>query len=115
MNVLADLLMLCGGLVALLAGIGVLRFQTPYARFHAAGKASPIAFLIAAIGAAIPLGVAGTAYLWIAAAAMTLTLPLGVHLLFRAVHRTTDGDHLIMDELANAKSQNQAEAEPEDS
>lgn len=103
MMILADLFMLGGGLVALLAGIGVLRFKTPYARFHAAGKASPIAFLVAAIGAAIHLDIDGGAYLLIAAVAMTLTLPLGVHLLFRAVHRTTPGDHLIVDDLAAAK------------
>ncbi len=113
MTVLGDLLMLVGGFVALLAGIGVLRFKTPYARFHAAGKASPIAFLVAAIGAAIHLGIGGGAYLLIAAMAMTLTLPLGVHLLFRAVHRTTDGDHLIVDHLADAKAR-QVSSDPED-
>lgn len=106
MNVLADLFMLGGGIVALLAGVGVLRFNTPYARFHAAGKASPIAFLVAAIGAAIHLGAGGGAYLLIAAIAMTLTLPLGVHLLFRALHRTTPGDHLIVDDLREQKASN---------
>lgn len=104
MSIIADLFMLGGGFVALLAGIGVLRFNTPYARFHAAGKASPIAFLVAAIGAAMRLDIGGGAYLLIAAVAMTLTLPLGVHLLFRAVHRTTPGDHLIVDHLADAKA-----------
>ena len=29
----------------------MLRFRSPYARFHAAGKASPIAFVVLAIGA----------------------------------------------------------------
>ncbi|MEM7325146.1 MAG: monovalent cation/H(+) antiporter subunit G [Actinomycetota bacterium] len=104
MTLIADLFMLGGGLVALLAGVGVLRFGTPYARFHAAGKASPIAFLVAAIGAGMHLGLDGGAYLLIAAVAMTITLPLGVHLLFRAVHRTTSGDHLIVDDLATAKA-----------
>lgn len=35
-------------------------------------------------------------------AAMILALPVRVHLLFRAVHRTTDGSHLVTDELAAA-------------
>ena len=103
MSVIAGLLMLLGSGVALLAGVGVLRFSTPYARFHAAGKASPVAFLVAAAGAGLELGVSGAAYLLIAAVAMTLTLPVGVHLLFRAVHRTTPGDHLAVDELAPAE------------
>ena len=47
MSTVASLLMLAGGIVALLAGIGIVRFRTPYARFHAAGKASPVSFLIA--------------------------------------------------------------------
>lgn len=103
MTVPASLFMLLGGSVAVLAGIGVLRFSTPYARFHAAGKASPVAFLIAAIGAGIELGIDGAPALVIAAIAMVLTLPVGVHLLFRAVHRTTPGDHLLVDDLAPAE------------
>jgi len=102
MSVVADVFMALGGIVAVLAGIGLLKFDTNYARFHAAGKASPVAFLIAAIGAGIHLGWAGTVYLLISAVAMVLTLPLGVHLLFRAVHRTSPGDHLAVDELADA-------------
>lgn len=103
MSVVADLVVLVGGVVALLAGVGLLRFSTPYARFHAAGKASPVAFLVAALGAAPSVGWAGAAYLGVAAVAMTLTLPVGVHLLFRAVHRTTPGDHLVTDELRQAE------------
>jgi multicomponent Na+:H+ antiporter subunit G len=99
----ANILMLIGGLIAVLAGIGVLRFSTSYARFHAAGKASPVAFLVAAMGASIQLGAAGAASLVIAGGAMILTLPVGVHLLFRAVHRTSSNDHLITDHLAPAE------------
>lgn len=102
MTIVADLFMALGGIVAVLAGIGLLKFDTNYARFHAAGKASPVAFLIAAIGAGIHIGWDGTFYLLIAAVAMVLTLPLGVHLLFRAVHRTTPGEHLCVDELSEA-------------
>lgn len=104
MTILADLFMAAGGLVAVLAGIGLLKFDTNYARFHAAGKASPVAFLIAAIGAGIHLGWSGAVYLLIAGIAMVITLPLGVHLLFRAVHRTTPGTHLAVDELSEANA-----------
>lgn len=100
MMLVGELLLVVGGVIAALAGLGLLRFRTSYARFHAGGKASPVAFLVAAIGAGISLGPGGAAYLAVAAAAMILTLPAGVHLLFRAVHRTTDSNHLRIDELA---------------
>lgn len=94
MNVIASLFMLAGGLVAVLAAAGLLRFRTAYARFHAAGKASPAAFLLTAVGAAIALGPEGAAMLGIAAIAIVLTVPMGVHLLFRAVYRAADGEDL---------------------
>ncbi|MGH1490886.1 MAG: cation:proton antiporter [Acidimicrobiales bacterium] len=111
MSIVSGAFMVAGSLVAVLAGIGVLRFSTPYARFHAAGKASPIAFLVAAIGAGMELGYHGAAYLIIGGIAMVLTLPVGVHLLFRAVHSTTAGDHLVVDELAQAEAAEQGYTE----
>ncbi len=104
MTVVATALTVAGGFVAVLAGIGVLRFDTTYARLHAAGKASPVAFLVAAIGVGIEVGAAGAIILLIAATAMILTLPVGVHLLFRAVHRTGDNSHLLTDDLAPAEN-----------
>lgn len=99
MNPVTSVFILLGALVALLAGVGLLTFSTPYARFHAAGKASPIAFLLVAIGAGIELGLRGAAELAIVAVALLLTLPASTHLLFRATHRTTDSVHLNVDEL----------------
>lgn len=102
MSIVAGSIMCLGGLLAIVAAIGLHRFSTPYAKFHAAGKASPVAFLVAAVGASISLGVAGAVEFAIAAMAMILTLPTGVHLIFRAVHRTT-GPRLDLDELAEAQ------------
>jgi multicomponent Na+:H+ antiporter subunit G len=93
MTVVAEIFMVIGSAIAVLAGVGVLRFSTAYARFHAAGKASPVAFIVTSIGAGLTLGWQGAAPLALAVAAMTLTLPVGVH-------RTTPGDHLLVDELA---------------
>ncbi len=103
MSAIAGLLMIIGSAIAVLAGIGVLRFETAYARFHAAGKASPVAFIVASIGVGLELGWSASALLLVAVGAMSLTLPVGVHLLFRAVHRTTDNEHLVVDELAPAE------------
>ena len=101
MSPIATILILTGSAIALLAGVGLLRFGSSYARFHAAGKASPVAFLLVAAGAGIETGWAGAAQLAVAAAALVLTLPVGVHLLFRAVHRTTPDDDLAIDELGH--------------
>jgi multicomponent Na+:H+ antiporter subunit G len=104
-NPVSSIFVLLGSLVALLASVGLLKFRTPYARFHAAGKASPIAFLLVAIGAAFEVGPLGAAELVIVAVALLLTLPASTHLLFRATHRTTTSEHLRTDDLAAAEAE----------
>lgn len=103
MTPVAAVLTVAGAAVALLAGVGLLRFRTTYARFHAAGKASPVAFLLVAVAGAVESGWAAAAQLAVASAALVLTLPVGVHLLFRAVHRSSPRT-LVVDELAPAES-----------
>ena len=93
--------MVAGAAIAVMAGIGLLRFSTPFARIQAAGKASPVALLLTSVGAAPLLGWAGAGYLVIAAAAMIVTLPVVAHLLLRAVHRTDDISHFAIDDLAH--------------
>ena len=105
MNPIASVFILLGAFVALLAAVGLLKFRTPYARFHAAGKASPIAFLLVAIGAALEVGPLGAAELGIVSVALLLTLPASTHLLFRATHRTTSSSHLHTDDLAAAEAE----------
>lgn len=105
MNAFAAVCVLLGALIALLAGAGLLRFSTPTARFHAAGKASPVAFVVVAVGAATEAGLGAAMALAVASVAMVLTLPVGVHLLFRAMHRTGPNDHLVVDELAGAEAE----------
>lgn len=103
MNPVAAVLVLAGSGLAVLAGVGLLRFTTPYARFHAAGKASPVAFLVVAAGAAVEMGGSAAVRLAVAAASLVLTLPVAVHLLFRAVHRTDPHTRPRVDELAPAE------------
>ncbi|TFH21209.1 MAG: Na+/H+ antiporter subunit G [Acidimicrobiales bacterium] len=104
MNPLSAVFVLLGAFVALLASIGLLTFKTPYARFHAAGKASPIAFLFVALGAALEVGGVGAAELAIVAVALLLTLPASTHLLFRATHRTSSS-HMSRDDLRTAEAE----------
>ncbi len=100
MTAAAEVVMLVGAIIAVLGGIGLVRFSTPFARIQTAGKASPISLLVTSVGAAPLLGWAGAGYLAIAATAMILTLPVVAHLLLRAVHRTERIDHLTIDDLA---------------
>jgi multicomponent Na+:H+ antiporter subunit G len=114
MNAVSSIFVLLGSFVALLASVGLLKFRTSYARFHAAGKASPIAFLLVAIGAAFEVGPLGAAELGIVAVALLLTLPASTHLLFRATHRTTPSEHLHIDDLAAAEAELAASEAEED-
>ncbi len=86
--------------IVLLAGIGLLRFRTPYARIHAAGKASPVAFLVVAVAVSFDVGWAGAARLALASIALIITLPVAVHLLFRAVHAAAPEYNPPVDEMA---------------
>lgn len=88
MNPIASTLMLSGASLAVIASLGLHRFVTSSARFHAAGKASPISFFLIAAGVGIEIGLAGGVQLAVASIALAITLPASTHLLFRAVHRT---------------------------
>jgi multicomponent Na+:H+ antiporter subunit G len=100
-SIVSSAFILLGVAVIVFAGIGLLKFSTPYARLHAAGKASPVAFIVVTIGASIELGWSGAARLVLASCALVLTLPIAVHLLFRAVHRTDPASDPPIDELRN--------------
>ena len=108
MNVASSILLLAGSVLTVLAGIGILRFRTPYARFHAAGKATPVGFILIAAGASLELGWSAAALLAVSAVALSITLPIGVHLLFRAVHATSSNDHLVLDELTADRADSEA-------
>ena len=86
MNTASWIVAYLGVAVVALAGIGLLKFRTPYARIHSAGKASPVAFILIAVAVGPEVGWVGSGRLVLAAAALVLTLPVAVHLLFRAVH-----------------------------
>lgn len=104
MSIVGELLMVLGAVVAVIGGIGLVRsdFDTVYLRMHLAGKASPVSFLVVALGAVFFLDFAIAASVVIAAVAMVLTLPVGVHLLFRAAHRAKLREHFEVDELSSS-------------
>ena len=115
MSLVAELIIVVGALLSVLAAIGLHRFSSTYARLHAAGKASPVGFAVVAIGAGIELGWVGGARLAVAAAALMFTLPVAVHLLFRAVHHTSAAPAVADDDLAAARSTHTVTKEVDDS
>lgn len=101
MNPVSWAIVMLGVAVVFLAAVGLMKFDTPYARIHAAGKASPVAFLLIAIGVAPEIGWGGSGRLFLATGALILTLPIAVHLLFRAIHASDPGSDPPTDELRN--------------
>ena len=99
MSTIASLGSLAGVAIIVLGAVGLLRLGTPYARIHAAGKASPVAFIVIAMAVSIDLGWSGAARLWLAVVALVLTLPLAVHLLFRAIHAASPRFDPPIDEI----------------
>ena len=104
MNPIAATLVLLGASLSVVASLGLLRLPTAYARVHAAGKASPISFLLIAAGCGVELGLGAAAQLGVAAVALVTTLPVASHLLFRAIYRTTPSDHLHADALRTVET-----------
>ena len=107
MDTVSSVLIVAGAALAMLGGIGAVRFPDVLSRMHAAAKAPTLGLLLVALGAAIDIG---TLLAW-----STLTLvvilqlmssPVGAHALSRASRRQTpvslDGrDDLTRDELVD--------------
>ncbi|MGE3620085.1 MAG: monovalent cation/H(+) antiporter subunit G, partial [Acidimicrobiia bacterium] len=73
---IADLLLLAGSLLILVAAIGVLRFRDVFVRMHASAKASAAGILLVLLGAAIGAATANdVTSLLLAALLQVVTLP----------------------------------------
>lgn len=105
MSGFGEVLILAGSLLVAISAVGLHRFDSVFARLHAAGKATSLGFLLVAGGALtteLPARTAGE--LALAGLLLVLTTPVGVHMLARAAYRS--GDQLApdtaVDELAEA-------------
>ncbi len=101
-DVLAALCLLGGALLALAAGVGVLRFPDLLARMHSATKPQVLGLLLVLTGVALRLR-SGPA-LWmlvLVAVFQLLTSPVAAHMVGRAGYRTGKVRHelLVVDEL----------------
>lgn len=88
MELVSALLMLTGSAFALLASVGLHRFDSVFARMHAAGKSATFGLGLILAGAALRLADAGaTAKLVLVGVLALVTIPAGVHLIARAAWR----------------------------
>jgi multicomponent Na+:H+ antiporter subunit G len=86
--VIAELIVLAGAVLILLAGIGVVRFDDALARMHALTKATTLGVLLVLLGAAVDLtDLNDITSLVLAAALQVLTSPVSGHLIGRATYR----------------------------
>lgn len=102
LTVLSGALLLSGVALALVAGVGLLRFPDVYSRMHAATKPSTLGLLLVCLGAALVVDDgADRSKLLLVAAFQFLTAPVAGHMIGRAAYRagTGDLDRLVVDEL----------------
>lgn len=85
---IAEIVVLLGAILILLASIGVVRFDDTLARTHALTKATSFGIVLVLVGAAFEVRHAGeTVALVLTAALQMLTTPVSGHLICRAVYR----------------------------
>ena len=104
-DVLSSALLLGGVTLAVLAGLGLVRFPDVFSRMHAATKPATLGLLMVTIGAALQQEERSNATkLLLVAAFQFLTAPVAAHMIGRAAYRsgTGDLDGLVVDELKDA-------------
>lgn len=98
MELLASILLIAGALLALLAAIGLQRFDDVFARMHSATKPATLGLLFLMTGTALVLPEAGAlAKLFLVILLQFITAPVAAHLVGRAAFRT--GRELSADTL----------------
>jgi multicomponent Na+:H+ antiporter subunit G len=100
MDTFAEVLLVLGSALAMIGGIGVVRFGDLFSRMHAAAKAPTLALVLVAIGAAIEIGtVLAATTLTLVVVLQLLSAPVGAHALSRASRRQMTIDIDDVDEL----------------
>jgi multicomponent Na+:H+ antiporter subunit G len=88
MELLASILIVLGGTLALIAALGLQRFGDVFARMHAATKPATLGLALILIGATLVMpGPGPVAKLLLVFAFQFLTAPVGAHLIGRATFR----------------------------
>lgn len=101
----AQLLMVAGSALMLLASLGVARYDDVLVRMHSLSKATTLGLVLVLIGGAVGLGeINDITYLVLGGALQVMTSPIGTNLLARATYMAEGIDHAVddVDELAAA-------------
>lgn len=104
MELLASALMLAGGVLALIAALGLQRFDDVFARMHAATKPATMGLALILVGTALVVpGPGPVAKLLLVIILQFMTAPVGAHLVGRAAFRAgTELDpETVFDELSS--------------
>ena len=107
MDIVSGVLIIAGSALAMIGGLGALRFPDVFSRMHAAAKSPTLGLVLVSIGAAIAIDtLLATTTLLLVVILQLLSAPVGAHALSRASRRQTpavlDGpDHLTRDEAAD--------------
>lgn len=97
-ELVASVLLVAGAALALLAAIGLQRFEDVFARMHAATKPATLGLILILSGAALMLPIPGAvAKLVLVILLQFITAPIAAHLVGRAAFRT--GQELSPDTL----------------
>lgn len=97
MNVLLDVvsgsLLVIGAALAVIAGVGLHRLPTLYARMHPATKPATLSVLCCAVAAAIQLGeTSDVSKLVLIVVFQLVTAPVAAHMIARSHREPTEGD-----------------------
>lgn len=88
MELVASILMLAGAVLALIAALGLQRFDDVFARMHAATKPATMGLALILIGTALVVpGPGPVAKLLLVIILQFITAPVGAHLVGRAAFR----------------------------
>jgi len=102
MDVVASILIVAGAGLALLAAIGLQRFDDVFARMHSATKPATLGLILTLAGAGLTLPIPGAvAKLLLVVLLQFITAPIAAHLVGRAAFRTgeeLDPDTIVVEE-----------------
>ncbi len=102
LDVLAGGLLLCGAVLAVGAGVGLVRFPDLLARMHTAAKPQVLGLLLMLGAVALRIRDASAVWMLVLVALLQLvTAPVAAHMVARAGYRTgkVDSERLVVDEL----------------
>ena len=87
MDIVGGLLLIAGAVFVLVGAVGVIRFDTPTERLHAAAKGPTLGLMLLAAGAAFRIAsVTAVVAVVLVVVLQLLSGPLGSHMIGRTIH-----------------------------